>query len=350
MRFIPKKGKYKELKPITKKPIMPTIVVLAVIVVGTAGYWWLWRYNNGNIIDALYMTWITIATIGYMEVHPLNETGRIFTILISIAGIGSLFYVLSIFMENLFILELHNYRGKKKKMKEIEKYENHIILIGYGRVGQLAAKVLLNRGEKFVVIDDDFIEEDVVNLKDNLLRITGNATEDAILNKAGIKKARGLLVATGNSATTVFVVLSAKVLNPDIFIVARADEDSDKEKLKRAGADRVVNPYSIGGQRMANLMINQNIVDFLETSFGIKDGNLRIESITLPDKSHWNDKTLRDLDLRQKFGVSILAVVRNMKPITNPGGNFKIKEGDQFIIMGSDDDLKKVEQTIESRN
>lgn len=341
-----RKNKYSELKPSTKKPIIPGIVVLAVIVIGTTGYWWLWQDNDASIIDALYMTWITIATIGYTELYPLDNTGHIFTILISIAGIGSLFYILSVFMENLFILQLHNYRGKKKKMKEIEKFENHIIIIGYGRVGQLAAKVLLERNEKFVVVDDDFIEEDIVHLKHNLLRVTGNATEDSVLIKAGIKKARGIIVATGNSATTVFVVLSAKVLNPDIFIVARADEDSDKEKLKRAGANRVVNPYSIGGQRMANLMVNQHIVDFFETSFGIGTGHLKIENMQIPEKSKWSEKTFKELDLRQKFGVSILAVVRNGKPIPNPGGNFKVKDGDQFIIMGTEEELKKVEAEI----
>jgi len=346
MRRTPKKKKYEELKPVTKKPVIPGIVVLTVIVVGTFGYWWLWQDSNASLIDALYMTWITIATIGYMEVHPLNETGRIFTILLSIAGISSLFYILSVFMENLFIMQLHNFRGKKKKMKEIEKYENHIIIIGYGRVGQLAAKVMLEREEKFVVVDDDFVEEDVVHLKHNLLRVTGDATEDAVLIKAGIRKARGLIVATGNSATTVFVVLSAKVLNPDIFIVARADEDSDKEKLKRAGANRVVNPYSIGGQRMANLMINQHVVDFLETSFGVGTGHLKIENIQLPDKCKWADKTLREIDFRQQFGVSILAVVRSGKPITNPGGNFKIKDEDQFIMMGTEEELKKIEKAI----
>ncbi|MFH1051089.1 MAG: potassium channel protein [bacterium] len=347
---IKKLNKYSDLKPVTKKPVFPAIVVSVVIIVGTFGYWWLWQDIGGSVIDALYMTWITIATIGYTEVHPLDDTGHIFTIIISIAGIGSLFYILSVFMENLFIMELHNYRGKKKKMKEIEKYKDHIILIGYGKVGQLAASMLLNSGEKFVVIDDDFIEEDFVNLKENLLRVTGNATEDSILIKAGIKKARGLIVATGNSATTVFVVLSAKVLNPDIFIVARADEDSDREKLKRAGADRVVNPYSIGGQRMANLMINQNIVDFLETSFGIGAGPLKIENLKLPEKCLWFDKTLKELDLRKNFGISVLAVIRNGKPITNPGGNFKVTENDQFIMMGTEEELKQLEKIILSGN
>jgi voltage-gated potassium channel len=339
-------NKYKELKPETKKPVIPVIVLLLVVVVGTSGYYWLWRDSDATFVDALYMTLITIATIGYGEIHPLDDTGRIFTIFVSILGIGSLFYVLSVIMENLFIVQLHNYRGKKKKMKKIEKLNNHIILIGYGRVGQLAASMLLSKGERFVVIDDDFIETDTLNLKDNLLRVVGNATEDATLLKAGIDRARGLIVATGKASTNVFIVLSAKVLNPKIFIVSRADEDSDIEKLKRAGADRVVNPYSIGGHRMANLMINTHIVDFLETSFGIADGNLKIENLHLPENCIWFDKTLKELDLREKYGISILAVIRNNKPVTNPGGNFKVRAGDQFIMMGAQEELKEIEKVI----
>jgi voltage-gated potassium channel len=339
-------SKYSELKPPTKKPILPGLLVLIVIFAGTTGYYFLWLESEPSLIDAFYMTWITITTIGYSEVHPLNDIGKVFTILISLTGIGSLFYILSILMENLFVMQLHNFRSKKKQMKQIEKLREHIILIGYGRVGQLAATILKNRGEHFVVIDDDFVEEDVVSLKDNLMKVVGNAAEDSVLLKAGIERARGIIVATGDSATTVFVVLSAKVLNPNVFIVARADEDSDIEKLLRAGADRVVNPYSIGGQRMANLMINKNIVDFFETSFEVGDGNLRIENLHLPSDCVWYNKTLGELNLRYKYGASVLAVIRNKKPYTNPGGNFKVKEGDNFIIMGNVEDLKRIEDAV----
>jgi voltage-gated potassium channel len=339
-------GKYKELKPETKKPVIPVMILLVVMVIGTIGYSIIWQEHGGNLIDALYMTVITLTTLGYAEIYPLDNVGRIFTMFIAVTGIGSLFYVLSVIMENLFVVQLHNYRGKKKKMKEIEKLHNHIIIIGYGRVGQLAASMLLNSGERFVVIDDDFVEEDIVNLKQNLLKVTGNATEDSTLIKAGIIRARGLIVATGNSATTVFVALSAKVLNPNVFIVARADEDSDVEKLKRAGADRVVNPYSIGGQRMANLMINSNVVDFIETSFGIAEGGLKIENLKPSDNCNWYNRTLKELDLRQKFGVSVLAVIRDNKPVTNPGGNFKLKFGDQFIMMGSEEELNSIEKAL----
>ncbi len=338
--------KFDDIKPVTKKPVIPILLVILVVVIGTIGYMLLWEEYNISLIDALYMTIITISTVGYKEVYPLNDVGKIFTIFIAISGIGSLFYVLSIVMENLFILQLHNYRRKKKMLKEIEKMSDHIILIGYGRVGQLAAKVLLERNEKFVVIDDDFEEFDYVNLKENILKVVGNATEDYILIKAGIERAKGLIVATGNPATTVFVVLTAKVLNPDIFIVARADEDSDIQKLKRAGADRIVNPYSIGGQRMANLIINTNVVDFIETSLEVNKSGLKIENIILPDNSIWLGRSLKDINLRQDYGVSILAVIRKEHPHINPGGNFIIKEKDQLVILGLEEDLNKLAKNL----
>ena len=339
-----KKSKYKDLKPDTKKPILPGLVLLFVILVGTIGYYYLWKDSGATITDALYMTIITISTIGFAETHPLNEFGRAFTMFIAIFGVGSLFYVLSVIMENLFIMQLNNYRGKKKKMKNIEKLSNHIIIIGYGRVGQLAADLLAQQDKKFVVIDDDFIEEDTVNLKDNLLKVVGDATEDSTLIKAGIQRAKGLIVSTGNAATTVFVVLSAKVLNPNIFIVARADEDSSIQKLMRAGADKVVNPYSTGGQRMANLILNPNLVDFFEASFDIE--GLKIEHFKLPENSSWIGKTFQELDFRKKYGISILSVIRNSKPILNPGGDFKILDNDRFILMGMREDLNQIKSSI----
>lgn len=341
MKKIKRFNKYSEIKPEIKKPIIPILVVIFVLIVGVIGYTILWKDENISIIDALYMTIITITTVGFSEIHPLNNIGRLFTIFIAISGIGSLFYVLTIIMENLFILQLHNYRRKKKMIKEIENLSNHIIIVGYGRVGQLAAKVLKDRNESFVVIDDDFKEYDSVNLKADILKIVGNATEDYILTRAGIERARGLIVATGNPATTVFVVLTAKVLNPNIFIVARADEDTDIIKLQRAGADRIVNPYSIGGQRMANLMINTNVVDFLETSFEVNSTGLKIENLSLPKNCNWYNKTLKDINIRKNYGISILAVIRDQKPFINPGGNFVLKDNDQLIILGLESDLNK---------
>ena len=231
-------------------------------------------------------------------------------------------------------------------MKNIRDLKDHVILAGHGRVGKLAAREIVQHREKCVVIDDDFEEELSEGENKNIFTIKGDATQDEVLQKAGIKRAKSMIVATANSATTVFVVLTARVLNPDLYIVARVDNNSDQEKLIRAGANKVVNPYSIGGQRLANLVVNPNVIDFFETSFGPEETNLSIEKINLPEDCVWKDQTLIEIDFRKKVGVTILAVVRNGKPIVNPDGKFKIRENDQLIAMGTKNDLAKLENNM----
>lgn len=326
-----------------KFPVTPLIILFIVIASGTMGYNYFWSETNSTLIDELYMTFVTISTIGYEEIYPLDNPGRIFTMVIGTLGIGSLFYILSVAMENLVILQLSNYRGRKKMEKKISNMEDHIILVGFGRVGRLATQELKQYGEKFVVVDQNFENSYDYVEQDDLLYIEGDATLDDVLIKAGINKARGMIITTARSSTTVFVVLSAKVLNPELFIVARSDNDNNIEKINRAGADRVVNPYSIGGQRLANLMINPNVVEFIETSFGsASNSSLTIENIKLPDSSSWYGKTLKEINVRQKVGATVLAVIRNGSPITNPGGNFKFLIGDQLVVFGTRDELKKL--------
>lgn len=333
-----------------KTPVIPFFILVIVLLTGTIGYYLIWKDIPGtDLFDSFYMTIITITTIGFAEIHPLNQTGRILTIFIAIAGIGSLFFILTIFMENLFILQLNNVRGKKKMNKIIDNLNGHIVLVGYGRVGQLAAKELLDNNEVFVAIDDDFIEHDIIEAKDKILKVKGDATSDETLIKAGIERARGVIVTTANPATTVFVVLSARVFNPDIFIVARADDHSDIEKMHRAGADRVVNPYSIGGQRLANLMIQPNIIEFFETNLNSGD-KLKVESISLPKDCIWFNKSLKEINLRQYSGVTILAVLRDGDPTVNPDGSFILKENDNLIMFGTQTQLKNFEKLAMQTN
>ncbi len=337
---------YLEGRPNLKKPILPGVLFVVVLLSGVIGYSILWKDLNVSLVDSFYMTVITMTTVGYLEVHPLNDGGRIFTMFIAVGGIGSMFYLFSVIMENLFIIQLVNYRGKKKMVKKLENLKNHIIVVGYGRVGKLATRVLEGSNEEFVVIDEDFSESIKMSESGKFLKVKGNAAEDDVLLGAGITKAKGIIVATPDSATSVFVVLSTKVLNPGLFIVARAEDESVAEKLRKAGADRTVNPYSIGGQRLASLMINQNVADFLETGFGAGENNLNIESIDLPDSCAFNDKTLSELQVRQKTGVSIIAVIRAGEPHLNPDGNFTIRINDQLVLLGTKNQLKNFESLI----
>jgi voltage-gated potassium channel len=327
-----------------KTPVLPALLLAGVLITGTIGYSIIWREYNVSIIDALYMTVITITTVGFAEIYPLGSIGRIFTMCVCVLGMGSLFYILSIMMENLFMIQVLNLGGKKKTMKAIDKLSGHIILVGYGRVGQLASREMLRSNREFVVVDQTQPVADTYLQNDKLLFVIGDATEDQTLLSAGIERAGGLIVTTSNAADTVFVVLSAKVLNPKLFVIARCDENSAFEKLRRAGADRIVNPYEIGGQRLANMMIRPHVVDFIETSFGHDNDNLSIENIIISDDSGWIGKTLKEIHLRQKIGASIIAVIRDGKPIANPGGEFTVRSGDRMLALGTREQLSHVEE------
>ena len=196
----------------TKIPILPAAFLLLVIIVGTIGYYILWYDTHSTFIDALYMTLITIMTIGYKEVYPLNDAGRIFTIIIGIGGIGSLFYMLTIFMENLFIIQLQNYQGKKKIMKRLKGLENHLILAGHGRVGKLAAKEIAHHNQQCVIIDGIFEDDISNNVKEQIFKLRGDATQDEILLKAGIKKAKSMIVATAIENSATLITADEKIL------------------------------------------------------------------------------------------------------------------------------------------
>lgn len=334
---------YKKAGVELKTPVLPLAILFIVIVVGTIGYGMIWSDIESSIWDELYMTIITITTVGYQEIYPMGTAGRIFTMVIAVFGIGSLFYVLSVVMENLFIMQIYNLRGKRKMQKKIDNLENHIIVVGYGRVGKLAAHQLHRSHLDFVVVDEDLEFDEV---EEGFLFVRGDATEDAVLQKAGVERARGLIVATAEAATTVFVVLSAKVLNPDAFIVARADEETAIEKLKKAGANDIVNPYEIGGTRLANVMINPNMIEFMETTFQAGEERLSIEKIELPENSKCDDNTLIELDIRKKSGATIVAVIRNGKSFLNPDANFKVNGGDTFVALGTKKQLDKLEKLV----
>ena len=330
-----------DLKNLFKKSYLPAIILTIVIISGTLGYHFIWKNINSTFMDDIYMTVMTITTVGFYEVHPLDTYGRILTMFIAVSGISSLFYLFSVVMENLVFLQLSNTKGVKKMEKEISKVSNHIIIIGYGRVGKLAVNELLPNDDKLLVINDNFSEEDIAELtKNRILMVIGDATNDEILKNAMIERAKGMIVTTANPATTVFVILSAKVFNPKLFIVARVDDHQSIQKLKIAGADRIVNPYQIGGQRLAHLMINSHLVDFLETSFGSSNqGNLSIETIEIPENSDWVGQSISEIDFRNKLGITILAVIRSNYTFTNPLGNFVLNKFDNIIAFGSKNNL-----------
>lgn len=331
-----------------KRPIIPLFLLIGIITFGTLGFYLLWIEQENALFDAFYMVALTITTVGYNEVHPLDGYGRALAIVVSFVGIGSLFFIFSVMMENIFNIESLKLRSRKKMLKKIEDLENHFIIVGFGRVGTLAANELVMRKEDFVVVDNE-IKDNNILAKSEIMGIEGNASEDDTLQLANIKKAKSIIVTTGNPATTVFVVITAKQLNPDIYIVARADDESVSNKLIRAGADKVVNPYAAGGYKMASLAVNPTVVDFFDSNLRGSKNGFDIEMIQLSDESPFNGKTLKGLDLRKKTGASIIGVIRDDERILNPGGEFIFEEGDKIIIMGNLEQIQSIEKIVNSQ-
>ena len=329
--------------PFWRRLSVPLFVLACVIVGGTLGYYLLWLSEGGSLLDAAYMTFITITTVGYSEIYPLGTVGRIFTILVALTGIGSLFYLFSVVMDRLVSLRLDRSRERRDMAKTIAELEKHIILVGLGRMGKRAAAELLEENKAFVVIDAD---EAVLQTaaEEGYYTVLGDASEDEVLQRSGVTKASGLISTTGDDASNAFIVMSARALNAKLLIIARAESEASVGKLQKAGADKVLDPYSIGGRRLANLALHPAAIDFLETT--LKRGKVRldVEAFAVLQESQFEGRSLLELDIRKRCGVNILAVLRGGEPIENPGGDFTLQIDDQLIALGTQEQLTKLEQ------
>lgn len=320
---------------------VPGLLLLATHVVGTIGYRVLWDAHGATLLDAFYMTFITITTIGYAELHPLGDAGRVLTMVLAGSGIGSLFYSFTVALDYASSDEVRAGRRRRKMQRQIDAMEGHFILAGVGRVGREAASELAESGVPFVVVDP----RPAVGALCEELRcpwVPGDATLDASLIAAGVKRARGLLVTTSSDATNLYVILSARLLNAELFIASRAVDESSVKKLLRAGASRAISPYAIGGRRLAHVMLSPRVVDFLETALTTGNKALNIDDVIV---AH-GGQSLESLQVRTRSGATVLAVVRDGQPIANPGGAFELMAGDRLLALGTAEQLKRLEQLL----
>lgn len=325
--------------------LLPLSLVGGVVAVGTLGYRWLWRDIGGTWMDALFMTVTTITTIGYGEIKPLDTPARLFTIVLAVVGIGSLFYTLGVVMEYLVAVRVADPAGRRRMERRIEGLRGHVILAGLGRVGRQAAQELREAGTQFVVLDPG--EAAARYAADRgYLALPGDATEDAVLERAGVRRARGLIVTTANDATNMYIVLSARVLNPSLYIVSRAVDEASVTKLARAGANRAISPYAIGGHRLAHLILNPTVVDFFETALRRGSDALNIEDLAMPADSPSVGKSLDVLNIRRVTGATILAVLREGNPLVSPPGSFVLAAEDHLLALGTSDQLQRLEKLI----
>lgn len=324
---------------------LPVILVICVTVLGTFGYYWLGRQQGATVLDALFMTVITITTIGYGEVIRLDEVGRFFTIFIAITGIGSLFYSLTVIMDYLVMSRVSDPWGTRKMQRDITQLSDHIIIAGLGRVGRQAAVELHESAIPFVIVDPRQ-EAHAFSLQHGHLMVVGDASDDSVLEQVAIRRARGLIVTSGDDATNLYIVLSARVLNPNLFIVSRAVDENSVPKLIRAGADRAISPYAIGGRRLAHLIMSPTVVDFFDTVISRGEESLNLEGIKVCQDSGLIGKSLAEIGIREMTGATVLVVLRGSRVIPNPEPAVRLELDDRILALGTADQLEGLERLV----
>jgi len=316
-----------------------TAVVL-VVVVGTTGYMLL----GWTIDDGLYMTVITLTTVGYKEVRELDDVGRAWTMLLALAGVGIIFGTVGIVAETFVAEALSGRRQQRRMAQSVATLRNHMILCGYGRVGATVARELAHAGVPFVVIDAvaGSVEEAA---RDGYLIVEGDATHDDVLTAAGVSHARALITAVDTDATNVYVTLSARSLNPKLFIVARANDEGSEAKLRQAGADRVVSPYTRAGRQIAELATRPRVADFID--FALSHGQLAfsIEEVEIVAGGPLAGQTIGNLMER---GIHAMAIVTHgpRQFETNPPLDRVLEAGDQLIVSGTAEVLRALREAV----
>jgi voltage-gated potassium channel len=319
------------------------LILLVLVSLGTAGYVSLEGWRS---LDAFYMTVMTLATVGFQEVHPLSDSGRVFTILLIVVGVSVLGYTVGKFAQILFEGEFQRFLGRKKVEKAIEELRGHYIVCGYGRIGALICREFAAKPIPFVVVENNPEVVEKLN-EDNVPFLRGNATEDETLLKAGIRRAKGLVSVVTSDTENVYITLTARGLNPDLFILARSGEPGSEIKLKRAGANKVVSPYHIGGSRMAQAILRPNVVDFIEIAMGRDHIELQMEEIFIPEKSPFVGQNLKDAGLRKDTGVIIVGIKQvSGKMVFNPESTSMIAAQDTLIVLGKPAAIAKLENLV----
>jgi voltage-gated potassium channel len=323
-----------------KKLKIVLIILVLVISFGTLGYTIIEKWP---LLDSLYMTIITLSTVGFGEVYALSPSGKIFTMILVIFGVAGAGYTISIIGQMIVEGEIGKLLGRRKMEKGLKELGDHYIVCGFGRVGRRIAQELCVRKVPFVVIDNDPPKIEQAE-KDCFLFVQGDATNDQTLQEAGIERAKGLITAVVNEADNVFIVLSARQLNPKLFITARVESDEAEKKLLRAGANKVVSPHKIGGIRMALTAIRPNLVDFMSVVTFDQDTDLTIEEIQIKPDSPLIQSTLRDCAIRKEFGIMVVGIKKVGKEVfLNPSPETKIEAGDILIVIGEKKKLDKLE-------
>jgi len=328
---------------IKNKKFLIIIYFISLIIIGSLGYYYIGG-SDWTLLDSLYMTIITLASVGYGEVHELDNLGKIWSILLiifGVTGVGVLFRTIN---EEFIQSQLF---WKKKMKKTISKLKDHYVICGYGRMGAVIAKELSDKGKKFVIIDNS--EEKIEIIRENgMLCLQGDATSEETLKSAGIDKASGVAVVLDTDQDNLFVTMSIKTVYPDTFLLSRCSRKENQTKLKRAGANKVINPYISGGHRMAEILIKPQVEDSISV-VSPKDSkvNLTIDEISLTGVQKYNGVTIKESEIRNKFDVSIVGIMKsNGDSIINPSSDELLNTDQTIILIGEVEKMDRFKEHL----
>jgi len=316
---------------------------ILLVLLGTVGYMLI---EHWSVIDALYMTVITLAAVGYGEVHEVSPAGRIFTIILIFFGVSFVLYVLSNLIQFLVEGRIRLILGRRKLDRQINRLKNHYIICGYGRMGRSLCKYLIQKQHEFIVIEQNQDRIPAME-EDGVLFVIGSATEETSLLKAGIKNAGALMTVLGSDADNVFLALLTKGLNPDLCVIARASQNSTKNILYTAGANVVVSPFEVGARRMAHSILRPGVIRFLEMAFTDETTDIHLEQLKVEKSSNLVGVTLKDSEIRKNLNLIVLAMIRGDDSMQfNPSAETIIKNGDTIIAVGENRSLEKLEEIL----
>lgn len=313
-------------------------LLVVIMLIGVFGYMMISGYS---LVDALYMTVITMTTVGFGEVVPLDDQSKIFTIFLILASVVIVGYALSIITEYILSKNDVEELKQKKMQKKIDSFKNHIVICGYGRNGKQAARKLMAYNKEFVVIEKNKEMEERLQL-DEVAYVIGNANEEEYLVASGVERASCFISALPNDADNLFVVLSARQLNSKMNIISRASNESSYDKLKFAGADNVILPDKIGGDHMASLVVVPGLMEFIDNLSIVGKSNINIEEVAVEKLFKTNKRrTIRDLDLRNKTGCSVIGYKdENGEYMVNPEAELELAPNSKIIVLGRPEQIE----------
>lgn len=331
-----------------KKNWIAFILMLIVVAFGVAGFMIIERWNFHN---SLYMTIITISTVGFKEIRELSTMGQFFTIILILTGIGGITLAVKIFVSSFFEEHFQDQFRRRKMEKELNNFCDHYIIIGLGDMGKEVANVLLESKAKFLIIDEN---EDIlkkfyeINSKNsNWLYITGNGMDENTLKKSNIEKAIGVVITIASDADALLTVITIKEINPKVRIITRANNEKIKNKFLKAGADNVIAPNFLIGNRIANTLLKPHLINFLDSVTNIGKANIILEEVLVPPNSKILGKHLKDLQIPAKTGFIVFAIKRTDETIQfNPGPGDSLKANDSILVVGNYDNINKLTDFI----